>query len=251
MIDDREAEARAADVRRLIFCSGKVAVDLLTSPHRASPTSVAICRVEQLYPIPVNEMFAAIERYPSLEEVVWVQEEPENMGAWDFVRPSLEELVGRRRLAVVARPRSSSPSEGSAARHAQIQERLVAQRVPAADDETETGGDVRKTRQVEVEAPKSEGACVSDPDCLSSCSEGTDMNIVVPEMGESIVDARVTRWLKNEGDAVAAGEALVELETDKVDVEVSAPQAGVLETIAHAAGADVKIGEVLGRDRRR
>ena len=72
------------------------------------------------------------------------------------------------------------------------------------------------------------------------------VNIVVPEMGESIVDARVARWLKKEGDAVLAGEALVELETDKVDVEVSAPQNGVLEKIAHAAGTDVKIGEVLG-----
>jgi 2-oxoglutarate dehydrogenase E2 component (dihydrolipoamide succinyltransferase) len=71
-------------------------------------------------------------------------------------------------------------------------------------------------------------------------------NIVVPEMGESIVDARITRWLKQEGDAVSAGEPLVELETDKVDVEVSSPQNGVLEKIAHGAGADVKIGEVLG-----
>jgi 2-oxoglutarate dehydrogenase E1 component len=56
-----------------------------------------------------------------------VQEEPENMGAWDFVRPALEGLVGPRRLAVLARPRSSSPAEGSAARHAQNQERLVSQ----------------------------------------------------------------------------------------------------------------------------
>jgi 2-oxoglutarate dehydrogenase E2 component (dihydrolipoamide succinyltransferase) len=72
------------------------------------------------------------------------------------------------------------------------------------------------------------------------------VNIVVPEMGESIVDARVARWLKQPGDAVSAGEPLVELETDKVDVEVSAPQNGVLESIAHAAGTDVKIGEVLG-----
>ena len=71
-------------------------------------------------------------------------------------------------------------------------------------------------------------------------------NIVVPEVGESIVDARVARWLKQEGDAVAAGEALVELETDKVDVEVAAPRAGVLKTIAHKDGADVKIGDVLG-----
>jgi 2-oxoglutarate dehydrogenase E2 component (dihydrolipoamide succinyltransferase) len=72
------------------------------------------------------------------------------------------------------------------------------------------------------------------------------VNIVVPEMGESIVDARIARWLKQPGDAVSAGEPLVELETDKVDVEVSAPQNGVLESIAHAAGTDVKIGEVLG-----
>jgi 2-oxoglutarate dehydrogenase E2 component (dihydrolipoamide succinyltransferase) len=72
------------------------------------------------------------------------------------------------------------------------------------------------------------------------------INIVVPEVGESIVDARVARWLKKPGDAVAAGEPLVELETDKVDVEVSAPAAGVLETVAHGDGADVKIGEVLG-----
>jgi 2-oxoglutarate dehydrogenase E2 component (dihydrolipoamide succinyltransferase) len=72
------------------------------------------------------------------------------------------------------------------------------------------------------------------------------INIVVPEMGESIVDARVAKWLKAEGDAVAVGETLVELETDKVDIEVSAPKAGVLAKIAHGTGDDVKIGDVLG-----
>ena len=72
------------------------------------------------------------------------------------------------------------------------------------------------------------------------------INIVVPEVGESVVDARVARWLKKEGDAVAAGEPLVELETDKIDVEVPAPKAGVLERIAHGDGDDVKIGEVIG-----
>src|SRR3954468_18968273 len=70
-------------------------------------------------------------------------------------------------------------------------------------------------------------------------------NVVVPEVGESIVDARVARWLKKEGDQVSAGEPLVELETDKIDLEVAAPQAGVLGRIAHADGADVKVGEVL------
>src|SRR4051812_13136093 len=71
-------------------------------------------------------------------------------------------------------------------------------------------------------------------------------NVVVPEVGESIVDARVAKWLKKEGDAVTVGEPLVELETDKIDLEVAAPQAGVLGRIAHGDGADVKVGEVLG-----
>jgi 2-oxoglutarate dehydrogenase E2 component (dihydrolipoamide succinyltransferase) len=71
-------------------------------------------------------------------------------------------------------------------------------------------------------------------------------NIVVPEMGESIVDARVAKWLKREGEAVSAGEALVELETDKIDVEVSAPTEGVLQQITRGPGEDVKIGEVIG-----
>jgi 2-oxoglutarate dehydrogenase E2 component (dihydrolipoamide succinyltransferase) len=72
------------------------------------------------------------------------------------------------------------------------------------------------------------------------------VNVVVPEVGESIVDARVSKWLKKEGDAVSVGDPLVELETDKIDLEVAAPQAGVLSRIAHADGADVKVGEVLG-----
>jgi 2-oxoglutarate dehydrogenase E2 component (dihydrolipoamide succinyltransferase) len=72
------------------------------------------------------------------------------------------------------------------------------------------------------------------------------VDIVVPEVGESIVDARVAKWLRKEGDVVAVGDPLVELETDKIDVEVSAPQAGVLSRIARKDGDDVKVGEVLG-----
>jgi 2-oxoglutarate dehydrogenase E2 component (dihydrolipoamide succinyltransferase) len=70
--------------------------------------------------------------------------------------------------------------------------------------------------------------------------------IVVPELGESIIEATVSRWLKQEGDPVRAGEALVELETDKVNLEVAAQQAGVLSSIKHREGEDVKVGEVLG-----
>ena len=72
------------------------------------------------------------------------------------------------------------------------------------------------------------------------------VNIVVPEMGESVVDARIAKWLKKEGEAVLVGEPLVELETDKVDVEVNASQNGILTSIAYREGADVKIGDVPG-----
>ncbi|MGE0813749.1 MAG: 2-oxoglutarate dehydrogenase complex dihydrolipoyllysine-residue succinyltransferase [Vicinamibacterales bacterium] len=72
------------------------------------------------------------------------------------------------------------------------------------------------------------------------------VNIVVPELGESVVEARVARWLKKAGDQVATGEPLVELETEKIDLEVAADRAGVLVSIAHGDGADVKVGEVLG-----
>jgi len=72
------------------------------------------------------------------------------------------------------------------------------------------------------------------------------VDILVPEVGESIVDARVAKWLRKEGDVVAAGDPLVELETDKIDVEVSAPKGGVLSRITQQDGADVKVGEVLG-----
>jgi 2-oxoglutarate dehydrogenase E2 component (dihydrolipoamide succinyltransferase) len=70
-------------------------------------------------------------------------------------------------------------------------------------------------------------------------------NIVVPELGESVVEARVAKWLKKPGDTVNAGDPLVELETEKIDLEVSADRAGVLATIKHQEGADVKVGEVL------
>jgi 2-oxoglutarate dehydrogenase E2 component (dihydrolipoamide succinyltransferase) len=70
-------------------------------------------------------------------------------------------------------------------------------------------------------------------------------NIVVPELGESVVEARVAKWLKKQGDSVNAGEPLVELETEKIDLEVSADRAGVLASIKHQEGADVKVGEVL------
>jgi 2-oxoglutarate dehydrogenase E1 component len=126
VIQDEEAVQRAGGVRRLVLCSGKVYVDLVSSDHRAARAEVALVRVEQLYPFPWADVKAALEAYPALDEVVWVQEEPENYGAWSFVRPLVEELLeGRLPLCYVGRARSASPSEGTASWHAVNQKLLI------------------------------------------------------------------------------------------------------------------------------
>jgi 2-oxoglutarate dehydrogenase E1 component len=126
VIADEDAAARSRDVRRMLLCSGKVYVDLVTSEHRARHPEIAICRVEQVYPFPWSDLKPVLESFPALEEVVWVQEEPENMGAWGFVRPLIEELAGGRwPLGYVGRARSASPAEGTAAWHAVNQRILV------------------------------------------------------------------------------------------------------------------------------
>jgi 2-oxoglutarate dehydrogenase E1 component len=126
VIDD--ASAQAATVRRVAFCSGKVAVDLLTSDRRKDNPNVAVVRVEQLYPFPQDAIRGIIDRYPKLAEVCWVQEEPENMGAWEFARPLLESIVdGKQPLRYIGRSRNSSPSEGSSAWHTANQRAIIDQ----------------------------------------------------------------------------------------------------------------------------
>jgi 2-oxoglutarate dehydrogenase E1 component len=128
VIDDEDARGRANDVRRLVLCSGKVYVDLVSSDKRAVAASVAIARVEQLYPFPIDEIERLVASYPKLQEVVWLQEEPQNMGAWLYAREVLEEAIGDRLpILYVGRPRSTSPSEGSSALHALHQRMLVDQ----------------------------------------------------------------------------------------------------------------------------
>ncbi len=125
VIDDAEARQRASSIRRLVLCSGKVYVDLVTSEKRQSSTQVAVCRVEQIAPFPRVALREVLDSYPSLTEVVWLQEEPENMGAWDWVRGQLEETIADRcSLRFIGRVRSASPSEGSGAWH-QINQRKI------------------------------------------------------------------------------------------------------------------------------
>jgi 2-oxoglutarate dehydrogenase E1 component len=127
VIQDAEAAGRAADVRRVLVCSGKVYVDLTAAEQRPQRPDVAIVRLEQLYPVPMRDLRATLDVYGNADEVVWVQEEPENMGAWEFIRPHLTEVAAGRPVRRVTRPRSASPAEGSAARHAANQQALINQ----------------------------------------------------------------------------------------------------------------------------
>ncbi len=127
VIDDEDARGRAREIRRVLVCSGKVYVDLATSDKRAAARDIAVVRVEQLYPVPAQNLRATLDAYKDAAEIVWMQEEPENMGAWDFIRPHLAEAAAGRPVRVIARPRSASPAEGSATRHARQQQVLIDQ----------------------------------------------------------------------------------------------------------------------------
>jgi 2-oxoglutarate dehydrogenase E1 component len=128
VIDDESARERPEAIRRLVLCSGKVYVDLASDEARTDARHVAVVRVEQLYPFPGGEIQTVLTSYPNLAEVVWLQEEPENMGAWSFVRPRLLELIdGRWPLRYVGRAANSSPAEGSSTWHAANQSALVDQ----------------------------------------------------------------------------------------------------------------------------
>jgi len=135
-----DPQAQAEQVRRLILCSGKVFVDLATSEQRKQNPAVALVRLEQIAPFPTVELAEVLNSYLRLEEVVWVQEEPRNMGAWRFAQPYLDRLLaGRWPLYYLGRPASSSPAEGWSVWHTVNQELLVEQAFSAekiTDEET-------------------------------------------------------------------------------------------------------------------
>ena len=157
VMPDPQAAERADQVRRILACSGKVYTDLVAAEQRSARPDVAICRVEQLYPVPMRDLRAMFDTYPNAEEIVWVQEEPENMGAWDFLRPHLTEVGGGRPVTHVARPRSASPAEGSAARHALNQQALVNQAYGAGSGAEGSGGAVARKARTDAQLTSSKG----------------------------------------------------------------------------------------------
>src|SRR4051812_11700702 len=127
-----DSSADAAKVRRLTLCSGKVYYDIVGHELRPQADWVAVGRVEQLYPFPVAAMADLVGAFPHLEELVWVQEEPQNMGAWRAIRHRLEEaLPAGVRLRFVGRPWRASPSEGYPTAHLKEQDRIVREALSA------------------------------------------------------------------------------------------------------------------------
>jgi 2-oxoglutarate dehydrogenase E1 component len=116
-------------VRRLVLCSGKIYYDIVGHESRAAANDVAVARLEQLYPFPVEPVSALLTSYPRLEQIVWAQEEPQNMGAWRSIRHRLDDAArGTGRVGgvgFVGRPWRASPSEGYPTAHAREQDRIV------------------------------------------------------------------------------------------------------------------------------
>ncbi|MEJ2598158.1 MAG: 2-oxoglutarate dehydrogenase E1 component [Anaerolineales bacterium] len=126
VIDDLEKSKNPKGVSRLLLCSGKIFIDLVTSDLRKEHDEVAIVRVEQLYPFPATDLVELFNRYPDLKQIIWMQEEPQNMGAWKFVHPILEKAIeGKFNLSYVGKPPSASPAEGSSAWHSRQQTALL------------------------------------------------------------------------------------------------------------------------------
>ncbi|MCC7369160.1 MAG: 2-oxoglutarate dehydrogenase E1 component [Chloroflexi bacterium] len=126
VLDDAHAAARRADIRRLVLCSGKVWTDLEGHKQRAAAESLAVVRLEQFYPFPADELAAIVRAYPHLESVTWLQEEPQNLGAWTFVQGRLRTILPAGiALEYAGRPPMASPSEGWSDAHAAEQRRII------------------------------------------------------------------------------------------------------------------------------
>jgi 2-oxoglutarate dehydrogenase E1 component len=115
-----------AKVRRIVFCSGKVYFDLLEAREIQQKSEVALVRIEQIYPFPVEPYSAVIASYPNADDIVWCQEEPQNQGAWYQIRHRLQEsLSEHQELYYAGRPSAAAPASGVFKLHVQQQQALV------------------------------------------------------------------------------------------------------------------------------
>jgi 2-oxoglutarate dehydrogenase E1 component len=123
IIDDPMPPKRT---KRLVLCSGRIYYDLITEKEKNAVDDMSVVRIEQLYPLDVEKLKAVIRRCSGLKECIWVQEEPSNMGAWNFMRPILKDLLPEEiELSYAGRTRSASPAVGSYAMHKKEQAAIL------------------------------------------------------------------------------------------------------------------------------
>jgi 2-oxoglutarate dehydrogenase E1 component len=126
VLDDARASEQPGRVERIILCSGHVWAELEGDERRAQRSDLAVVRLEQLYPLPSDELARVLDKYHRAGEVVWLQEEPRNMGAWPFLAGRLPGVVGRD-VTYVGRPESASPAEGWMESHLAEQRRIISE----------------------------------------------------------------------------------------------------------------------------
>lgn len=127
LIDDEQADVEK--VNKVIFCSGKVYYDLLEEKEKRQDASVALVRIEQLYPLPKHQMKAVVDKYVHAKTHLWVQEEPLNMGAWRFIHHEFRDV----KLRLIARPESGSPATGSSKFHHIRHQKIIDKAFEACD----------------------------------------------------------------------------------------------------------------------
>jgi len=138
VLDDEEARERTDMVERLILCSGKIYTELVGSDFRDEAVDTAVGRIELLYPFPGERVREIIEGYPNLREILWVQEEPRNMGAWTFMEPRLREITGEEMpITYIGKPARPSPAQGSARFHKQEHAGIVRAAFESVEGEME------------------------------------------------------------------------------------------------------------------
>ncbi|GAB1470846.1 2-oxoglutarate dehydrogenase E1 component [Chloroflexota bacterium] len=126
LLTEKQSQASKKKIKQLILCSGRIYFDLVSHELHAESKDTTIVKVEQLYPFPQQAMEKLLVDYPAIDQVIWAQEEPRNMGAWDYIHPYLKQTLGDQLpLYYVGRPESSSPAEGSSTLYRINQQTLI------------------------------------------------------------------------------------------------------------------------------
>ena len=119
-----EEGAEIEDPKNVLFCSGKLYYELAARRRELDISNIAIIRVEQFYPFPQNRLKKAVKNFAGAKKWCWVQEEPQNMGAWQFMQPRLEAIL-KQSVAYIGRAASASPATGFPAIFKQQQGEII------------------------------------------------------------------------------------------------------------------------------